>query len=751
MSLYILPSAMRATDSNNVPLSGAKLYFYQSGTLTSATVYSDPARTTAHASPVVADAAGLFAPIYLNPSVTYRAILKNAAGVTIDDIDPYLLSDVAAVGTRTAMAAIPAPTNFQAVFLAESGREGMFVFSTANLSAAVTADPDQGVYVPPASTPSGASGAWVRKTGGYLLTPQMLGAPFSSSTPYNAVFTSGRGFLYLPPGSRTAAANAFITQPLTIFGPGEMTAPTQNAPAVWVGNYQNPGVAERFKLIGVHFEGMREGTTDDSAMIRCVQSRGAMIAFNTVVDSWNAIGLIYQPNLVTGDVAGGQIVPASPEGKANDSLVFGNYIHNSRMIAIEVGRVERTIVMGNIIENDGAVAINPEYPEIDPATGQPHPLHTSSHGIRWVGYDFTDPKWGQENRGNLAVGNIICDRGGHGHSIQHWFHHGVASSMYLENCVGGIRANRTGFNGVLQPPWAGYHALSNYVIKDCGSYGVYLSYMTSCALSNILVDGATAYGFVDTGPAGTRAKNRIDGASHRSANSGGLFATDCNFITLLVADNEGNTDAFDLRGDYNLVIVLVTTAAARHVTIYGDYNHVIIVTQADVQTNLALTVYGTHNGVDGIASGKVTIIGDYNRINLITTNVGSNVLDVRSNYCRVEGLYEGTAYVRGDNCDVDATFVGTLSIGLTTDPANGTRARGRVTGALTIIGDNNDVDMVIGGNVSIPAGSDGNTLAGRVNGTLNVAGNNNFVPARVTGAITNTGATNTKPAAAVAL
>jgi hypothetical protein len=76
---------------------------------------------------------------------------------------------------------------------------------------------------------------------------------------------------------------------------------------------------------------MPVGTTDDSAMIRSVQSRGAMFAFNTIVDSWNAIGLIYQPNLVTGDVVNGVIVPASPEGKANDSLVFGNYITAVRL------------------------------------------------------------------------------------------------------------------------------------------------------------------------------------------------------------------------------------------------------------------------------------------------------------------------------------------------------------------------------------------------------------------------------------
>jgi hypothetical protein len=48
-------------------------------------------------------------------------------------------------------------------YLTESGREGTFVFDSTNNSANVTADPNQGVYVAPASDTTGASGAWVRE------------------------------------------------------------------------------------------------------------------------------------------------------------------------------------------------------------------------------------------------------------------------------------------------------------------------------------------------------------------------------------------------------------------------------------------------------------------------------------------------------------------------------------------------------------------------------------------------------------
>lgn len=70
------------------------------------------------------------------------------------------------VASRAAMAAL-ANTNFPA-FLTESGREGSFAFDSSDLSAEVTADTRQGVYVPPISDTTGATGAWVRKFAGPL-------------------------------------------------------------------------------------------------------------------------------------------------------------------------------------------------------------------------------------------------------------------------------------------------------------------------------------------------------------------------------------------------------------------------------------------------------------------------------------------------------------------------------------------------------------------------------------------------------
>jgi hypothetical protein len=88
MSLFISP-VTRATDANGLPLSGARWLFYLTGTLVPAPIYTSFERDTEHTNPVIADAGGLFAPIYLDPTITYRAVLATAEGIHIQDIDPY--------------------------------------------------------------------------------------------------------------------------------------------------------------------------------------------------------------------------------------------------------------------------------------------------------------------------------------------------------------------------------------------------------------------------------------------------------------------------------------------------------------------------------------------------------------------------------------------------------------------------------------------------------------------------------------
>jgi hypothetical protein len=72
------------------------------------------------------------------------------------------------VASRSALASVSSPTSGMSRYLAEAGREGWFVFSSTNLSAQVSADTAQGIYVAPSGATSGVSGAWVRKYEGAI-------------------------------------------------------------------------------------------------------------------------------------------------------------------------------------------------------------------------------------------------------------------------------------------------------------------------------------------------------------------------------------------------------------------------------------------------------------------------------------------------------------------------------------------------------------------------------------------------------
>ena len=100
--LYLPPPFDRAVDPNGVPYNGAKIQFYLSGTTTPASVYSSAALSTPLANPVVSDSAGVWAPIFLDPAVTYRAQWLNPAGALLQDVDPVAAPITVAAGSVTA-------------------------------------------------------------------------------------------------------------------------------------------------------------------------------------------------------------------------------------------------------------------------------------------------------------------------------------------------------------------------------------------------------------------------------------------------------------------------------------------------------------------------------------------------------------------------------------------------------------------------------------------------------------------------
>lgn len=91
--LFQLPKPVLIGDGAIKP--GYKVSFFVTTTTTPAAVYTTSALNVAHTQPVEADAAGVLPPIYLVPTVVYKATVTDAAGVlqyTVDPVNDQILS-----------------------------------------------------------------------------------------------------------------------------------------------------------------------------------------------------------------------------------------------------------------------------------------------------------------------------------------------------------------------------------------------------------------------------------------------------------------------------------------------------------------------------------------------------------------------------------------------------------------------------------------------------------------------------------
>lgn len=229
--LFTVPFQCVVVSGLAVP--GATITFYDTGTSTKLPIYTTSALTTQQTNPVVANGAGNIPDTYLNTANTYRVVIKNKVGTVLEDIDPYIpgvttlgitLTSASgqSVNSRGALAALSPVVNNQVAFLTEAGREGMFVFSTANLSASVTADPAEAFYVAPASASTGASGAWVRRYAGAKIAT-WFGATGDGSTDDALAlqrWLDSGGLLFLPGNNYRSSAKLIIRRTVNVFGGG---------------------------------------------------------------------------------------------------------------------------------------------------------------------------------------------------------------------------------------------------------------------------------------------------------------------------------------------------------------------------------------------------------------------------------------------------------------------------------------------------------------------------------------------------
>lgn len=209
-----------ALDANGLTISGATLTFYATGTTTLQNVYADSGLVTPLTNPVTANAAGVWPAIYLNDALTYRCVLKDADGVTLNDQDPYLAdvadtvtSSLTAVANAAAASASAASTS--ATNAATSATNAAASATAASTSATAAAGS--------ASTAINAPGTSADST-----TSLLIGTGSKSLT-----ITTGKAFSlgqFVILASKANAANYMVGQ-ITAFTSGT-GALTVNATAV---------------------------------------------------------------------------------------------------------------------------------------------------------------------------------------------------------------------------------------------------------------------------------------------------------------------------------------------------------------------------------------------------------------------------------------------------------------------------------------------------------------------------------------
>lgn len=220
--LFYLPEQV-ALDSNGDPYSGAKLYAYEAGTLTALDTYTDAALSVAHTNPVVADAGGRFAAIFLQ-SQNYRFILKTSADVEIWDVDDYAPFPSTGLGS----AALSKSVNYQ---LLTSDRD-KFVSCTGSITITLPTLSDAGtgwsigiinsgtgvitVDGSGAETVNGVASNYLQPDSSVLLTndgngwfgPRMDSYGRLLVTPYTVIDTDILGLIAVGSGSGTVSLPA---------------------------------------------------------------------------------------------------------------------------------------------------------------------------------------------------------------------------------------------------------------------------------------------------------------------------------------------------------------------------------------------------------------------------------------------------------------------------------------------------------------------------------------------------------------
>ena len=187
-------SGQTLVDGNGAPYAAAKAYFYETGTTTPKTTYSNAGLSSANANPVVADADGRFGDIYLVAG-RYKVVLATSADVAIDTLDP-----VDATSQLIAQASAPG-TTYPFLRYHNTTDGNVYRRNAANSSwinegpvdslvnAATVSEVLTGTDATKAVTPDALAGLWQRGTD--IASASTLSLPASGGGVFNVTGTTG--------------------------------------------------------------------------------------------------------------------------------------------------------------------------------------------------------------------------------------------------------------------------------------------------------------------------------------------------------------------------------------------------------------------------------------------------------------------------------------------------------------------------------------------------------------------------------
>ncbi len=207
---------------NNAPLTGGKIYTYLAGTTTPVATYSNDSGTT-NTNPIILDADGR-ANIYLDDSVAYRFILKDANDVTQKDVDNIrssrfdIVQKAATIADLKLLIGTSANSNAVATlgyYVAGDGGGNTFYWDGTS-----GATDNGGTVIKPTAI-SGA-GRWLA-VDSYNATVKQFGAKantslFDDSSFFSTAFNSGVKRIYIESGNYKLSSTINVTSSVEIVG-----------------------------------------------------------------------------------------------------------------------------------------------------------------------------------------------------------------------------------------------------------------------------------------------------------------------------------------------------------------------------------------------------------------------------------------------------------------------------------------------------------------------------------------------------